>query len=275
MPTQPAPDEDAPVGAPGEPMDGSLADSLELELIGRITTASNATFLARLGDVEVVYKPVSGEKPLWDFPDGTLADREAAAFIVSEVLGGGVVPRTWLRDGPLGPGMVQLWQTVDPGQDAVDLVAANAVPATGWRRVFDGHDDEDRPVALIHEDTPALRRMAVFDVIANNADRKGGHVLPLADGHRHGVDHGLTFHAEHKLRTVLWGWIDEPLTDDELAGVERVLAALTDGGLVDTLSPLLTDDEIVALADRCERLLGEARFPAPDGYMPAVPWPIF
>jgi uncharacterized repeat protein (TIGR03843 family) len=274
VPAQPVPD-DAPVGAPDHALAGRPDDSLELELIGRITTASNATFLARLGDVEVVYKPVSGEKPLWDFPDGTLADREAAAFIVSEVLGGGVVPRTWLRDGPLGPGMVQLWQTVDQSQDAVDLVAANAVPATGWRRVFDGHDDEDRPVALIHEDTPALRRMAVFDVIANNADRKGGHVLPLADGHRHGVDHGLTFHAEHKLRTVLWGWIDEPLTDDELAGVERVLAALTDGGLVDTLSPLLTDDEIVALADRCERLLGEARFPAPDGYMPAVPWPIF
>jgi uncharacterized repeat protein (TIGR03843 family) len=117
--------------------------------------------------------------------------------------------------------------------------------------------------------------MAVFDVVANNADRKGGHVLPLTGGHRFGVDHGLTFHVEHKLRTVLWGFIDEPLEPEELDGVDRLLSALADGPLVSALAPLLSDDEIVALADRCERLRGEARFPAPEGYMPAVPWPLF
>ena len=175
----------------------------ELQLTGRITSASNATFLGSIGDTGVIYKPIAGERVLWDFPDGDLARREVAAYLVSESLGWNVVPRTWLRDGPFGVGMVQLWQDLDPEQDAVDLVLADAVPDS-WRQVFAGTDEQGRAVALIHEDSCALRRMAVFDVVVNNADRKGAHILPMAGGHRHGVDHGLTFHVEHKLRTVLW-----------------------------------------------------------------------
>jgi uncharacterized repeat protein (TIGR03843 family) len=194
----------------------------ELELTGRITTASNATFLARIGSTVVVYKPVAGERPLWDFPDGDLASREIAACLVSEAFGWNIVPLTWLRDGPMGSGMVQLWQDVDPDQDAVDLVPADAVPDEGWRHVFDGTDNRDRAVTLIHEDSPTLRRMAVFDIVVNNADRKGAHVLAMADGHRHGVDHGLTFHVEPKLRTVLWGWLGEELTADEIEGIDCV-----------------------------------------------------
>ncbi|WP_066043188.1 SCO1664 family protein [Herbiconiux solani] len=246
----------------------------DLEILGRIRTASNATFLARIGEVEVVYKPISGEKPLWDFPDGDLAHREVAARLVSEALGWDVVPETWLRDGPLGAGMVQRWQDVDPEQEAVDLVPVDAVPDAGWRLVFDGHDDHDRPVALIHEDTPVLRRMAVFDVVTNNADRKGGHVLAMPGGHRYGVDHGLTFHVEPKLRTVLWGWLGDPLDDDELAGLARLQAALSDG-LADELTGYLTDEEIGMLVERCKRLAAAARFPSPQGQMPAVPWPLF
>jgi uncharacterized repeat protein (TIGR03843 family) len=246
----------------------------ELELVGRITTASNATFLARIGDTEVVYKPIAGEKPLWDFPDGNLAHREAAAYLVSESFGWNVVPRTWLRDGPLGRGMVQLWQDVDPQQDAVDLVLAEEVPEEGWRRVFDGHDETDRLMTLVHEDSLAIRRMAVFDVVVNNADRKGGHVLALADGHRYGVDHGLTFHVEHKLRTVLWGWIGDDLLPDELDALERVRADLR-GPLGDALSALLTDEELAAFAGRLDRLRSRATFPAPSGDMPAVPYPLF
>ena len=245
----------------------------ELELVGRITTASNGTFLARIGDTEVVYKPIAGEKPLWDFPDGHLAGRERAAYLVSEVLGWNIVPRTWLREGPLGEGMVQLWRDADPEQDPVDLVPSSAVP-TGWRRVFEGRDDRDLRVSLIHEDSPALRRMAVFDVIANNADRKGAHVLAMPDGHRHGVDHGLTFHTEPKLRTVLWGWMAEDLTAEELDGVARVQTALGTG-LGDALGTLLTEAEIIALDERCGRLGAERCFPEPEGDMPAVPWPLF
>ncbi len=246
----------------------------ELELVGRITTASNATFLARVGGVDVVYKPVAGERPLWDFPDGTLASREVAAHVVSEAFGWGVVPVTFLRDGPLGPGMVQLWQEPDPAQDPVDVVPADAAPSDGWRAVFRGSDERDRAVVLVHEDSAALRRMAVLDVVVNNADRKGGHILPVAGGHRFGVDHGVTFHVEHKLRTVLWGWQGDALDADELAGVVRVRADV-DGDLGRRLSDLLTDDEIAALADRCDRLLGRGTFPRPSGHMPAFPWPFF
>ena len=254
--------------AGGELMGGDLM------LTGRITTASNATFLGSIGETTVVYKPVAGEAPLWDFPAGTLARREVAAFLVSEALGWGIVPRTWLRDGPLGEGMLQLWQEQDPGQDAVDLFPANEVPAAGWRTVLEGKDEDGNRLVLAHEDSAALRRMAVFDVIVNNADRKGAHVLVMSDGHRYGVDHGLTFHVADKLRTVLWGWIGEELNADERDGVGRVLKAL-DGELGGPLADLLSAKEIGALAERCAVLLDGGRFPAPSGLTPAVPWPLF
>ena len=246
----------------------------ELTLTGRITTASNATFLGSIGDTAVVYKPIRGEKPLWDFPDGFLAHREVAAYLVSEVLGWNVVPHTWLRDGPFGEGMVQLWQDTDPDQSAVDLLAADRVPETGWRQVLEGQDETGRMVALVHEDTPVLRRMAVFDVVVNNADRKGDHVLGMADGHRYGVDHGLTFNSDHKLRTVLWGWIGDELTAEELEGVDRVIEGLH-GELGRSLAELLTAEEISSLAARCAALRATRRFPGPRGEMSAVPWPLF
>jgi len=246
----------------------------ELTLTGRITTASNATFLGGIGDTVVVYKPVAGEAPLWDFPAGTLARREVAAFLVSESLGWDVVPRTWLRDGPFGEGMVQLWQEEDPAQDAVDLFPADEVPASGWLTVLEGEDEDGRRLVLAHEDTPPLRRMAVFDVIVNNADRKGAHILAMADGHRHGVDHGLTFHREDKLRTVLWGWVGDELSAEDRDGVRRVLDGLQ-GELGERLRDLLSAEEITALTERCDRLLDDGRFPGPSGLTPAVPWPLF
>ena len=249
-------------------------DGDELELVGRIAVASNATFVGRIGEVAVVYKPVAGERPLWDFPDGTLAHREVAAYAVSQWFGWNIVPRTWLRDGPLGPGMVQVWQEPDPEQDPVDLVATSAVPAEGWRTVLEGSDEQGRTVTLIHEDSAALRRMAVFDVVVNNADRKAGHILPVPDGHRYGVDHGVTFHVERKLRTVLWGWLGDALRCDEVTGVQKVLSGLG-GELGDQLSGMLSEEELAALAARCGRLLAEGRFPAPGSDMPAVPWPLF
>ena len=252
-----------------------MSDLLDAELVleGRIMSASNATFVGRIGEVKVVYKPVAGERPLWDFPDGTLAGREVAAYEVSEALGWDIVPRTWLRDGPFGIGMAQLWRQPDPEQEAVTLVPAGEQPA-GWCHVLDGLDPDDRPVSLIHEGSPALRRIAVFDVVVNNADRKGGHVLEMPGGHRHGVDHGLTFHQEHKLRTVLWGWPEPTLDENELAGVRRVRAALA-GGLSESLAELITDAEIDAAVARCDRLLAEGRLPQPRADYPAIPWPPF
>ncbi|WP_415839347.1 SCO1664 family protein, partial [Nocardioides zeicaulis] len=233
----------------------------DLTLHGRVMPASNATFVGEADGVRVVYKPIAGEKPLWDFPDGTLAAREVAAYAVSEALGWDVVPPTVLRDGPHGPGMVQLWRDEDEEQAPVDIVREGRVP-DGFRHVFDGLDAHDQPVSLVHEDTPALRRMALFDVVVNNADRKGGHVLPMPGGHRHGVDHGLTFHVESKLRTVLWGWVGEPVTGEEVEGLERLRAAL-DGDLGATLADLLTDDEVAVTVRRVSRLLARRTFPAP------------
>jgi uncharacterized repeat protein (TIGR03843 family) len=246
----------------------------ELTLTGRITTASNATFLGSIGETAVVYKPIAGEKPLWDFPDGFLAHREVAAYLVSEAFGWNVVPRTWLREGPFGAGMVQLWQETDPAQSPVDLVASDDVPEIGWKHVLEGQDENGRMIALIHEDSAALRRMAVFDVVVNNADRKGDHILAMTDGHRHGVDHGLTFHRDNKLRTVLWGWLGEALTAEERDGIDRASEGLQDG-LGRDLAELLSAAEIAALSARCARLRLSGRFPAPGGEMSAVPWPLF
>jgi uncharacterized repeat protein (TIGR03843 family) len=245
----------------------------ELTLHGRVMPASNATFVGEIGGRRVVYKPVAGERPLWDFPDGTLAAREEAAYVVSSALGWDVVPLTFQRDGPHGPGMVQLWQEPDPVQEAVTLVRESDVPE-GYRYVFEGLDERDQVVSLVHEDTPELRRMAVFDAVVNNADRKGGHVLAMSDGHRYGVDHGLTFHVEHKLRTVLWGWAGELLTDDERDGLERLSDRL-EGGLGNRLLELVTPHEVEATRRRVKRLLRVGALPEPGQGWRAIPWPPF
>ena len=155
----------------------------------------------------------------------------------------------------------------------MDIVPEGLVP-TGWCRVFDGLDGQDRAVTLVHEDSAALRRIAVYDVLVNNADRKGGHVLAMPDGHRYGVDHGVTFHVADKLRTVLWGWLGSPLTEDECASVRHLLEAL-DTGLRDELEDLLAPAEVAAFARRCEGLLQRGTLPAPSGEWPAIPWPPF
>lgn len=263
-----------PHDAPATPLPATAAlHDGDLTLHGRVMPASNATFVGEVGTARVVYKPVRGEKPLWDFPDHSLAGREVAAYTLSAALGWDVVPPTVLRDGPHGPGMVQAWCEVDPDQAAVDIVAADELPA-GWRHVFDGLDAQDQPVSLIHEDSVALRRMAVFDIVTNNADRKGGHVLEMPDGHRYGVDHGLTFHQEPKLRTVLWGWAGEPLTEDEVGGVAALVDALG-GDLGEELCHLVRVDEVATTLRRCRRLLAEPVFPEPSGDWPAIPWPPF
>ena len=245
----------------------------ELTLHGRVMPASNATFVGQIGEVKVVYKPVVGERPLWDFPDGTLADRELATYLVSEALGWRIVPQTLLRGGPHGPGMVQRWQEPDPDQHPVDIVPAGRIPP-GYLHVFDGVDARDREVSLVHEDSEPLRRMALFDLLVNNADRKGGHVLPMPGGHRFGVDHGVTFHVETKLRTVLWGWAGDPVPEVELEAVAALHEALA-GHLGEQLAGLLTGAEVEALVMRCATLLRASAMPVPQDRWPTIPWPPF
>jgi uncharacterized repeat protein (TIGR03843 family) len=261
--------------------DHELLNRGEIEIQGRIMPASNATFFGTATldgeSIQVVYKPVAGERPLWDFPDGTLAGREVAAYVVSEALGWDVVPPTVLRgDAPAGIGMVQAWREPDPGQDPVDLVPEGTVPE-GYLHVLDAYDGDDRPISLVHEDSDALRRMAVFDVVVNNADRKGGHVLAMSDGHRFGVDHGLAFNVDDKLRTVLWGWAHEPLVDEDADGLRVLHQQLCSPAseLHASLSDLLDADEISATRLRCEMLLRRNVMPVPSGGRPSIPWPAF
>ncbi len=255
----------------------------ELTVLGRIRSASNATYLCEAappgGDgapVHCVYKPIAGEQPLWDFPDGTLAGRELATYLISQALCWNIVPRTIIRDGPAGSGMIQLW-VEQPGDDAgtpglVDLCPSDRLPS-GYLAVLQAYDYAGDEVTLIHADDPALRRMAVFDILVNNADRKGGHVLRGVDGGVYGVDHGLCLHSEDKLRTVLWGWAGKPIDDETLSAVAALAAAL-DADLGEQLTACITAREVRALRRRAAAILADPELPGPDRHRP-IPWPAF
>jgi len=257
----------------------------ELTVIGRIRSASNATFLceAHLGERQAhcVYKPIAGEAPLWDFPDGTLAGRELGAYLISEALGWNIVPYTIIRDGPAGRGMLQLWvdqpgdevgDELQSGPDLIDLLPAGHIPP-GYLPVLQAYDYAGDEVTLVHADDIRLRRMAVFDVLINNADRKGGHILSGVDGHVYGVDHGVSLHVEDKLRTVLWGWAGKPVDDDTLETVTRLRDQLR-GLLGEQLCEHITGREVNALHARTVLLLDNPVMPTPDRRRP-IPWPAF
>ncbi|HET6215295.1 MAG TPA: SCO1664 family protein [Micromonosporaceae bacterium] len=247
-----------------------------LELEGRLVDASNTTLRAFVTLDEVtarcVYKPVRGERPLWDFPEGTLAGREVAAFLVSGATGWGLVPPTVLRDGPLGPGACQLWiEEPATAESLLGFVPDTDIPI-GWHRIAAARDSDGTPYALVHADDPRLARMAVFDAVVNNADRKGGHILSDVDGRVYGVDHGVCFHTEDKLRTVLWGWAGSGLPADAAEVLDALRAGLA-AGLGETLAAHLTGAEIAAAVVRVDRLLAAGRYPRPHRDWPPLPWP--
>ena len=238
-----------------------LRNATELHPIGRLVDASNVTLLCEVDATghRAIYKPIEGEQPLWDFPDGSLAAREVAAYEVSDALGFHLVPPTILREGPLGPGAVQLWIE---------------------------HAGVEEAIRLVNSADRSLRPLSLFDAIVNNGDRKAGHLLPLSlsevdreaggDTVRVlGVDHGVTFAVDPKLRTVLWAWRSAPFTPEErelLGGAVRLLAA--GGPLCERLEPLITEAEISALRDRVAALLGAGCFPEPSEEWPPLPWPL-
>ncbi|MCF1648933.1 MULTISPECIES: SCO1664 family protein [Streptomyces] len=249
----------------------------ELTVRGRIREASNAALYCTVSydgeDAACVYKPVAGERPLWDFPDGTLAQREVAAYAVSEATGWGLVPPTVLRDGPYGEGMCQLWVEVTPEAELLALVDGEE-PEPGWKAIGFAEVGEGRTALLVHADDERLRRLAVLDAVINNADRKGGHLLPTGEGRLYGIDHGVTFNAENKLRTLLWGWAGEPLTQEATDVLEGLRKDLAEGGaLAARLEPLITGAEIDATRARVGALLAAGTHPEPSGEWPAIPWP--
>jgi uncharacterized repeat protein (TIGR03843 family) len=233
----------------------------EMEIEGRLVEASNITLRVQLrDDVRAVYKPIRGERPLWDFPPGSLAGREVAAYELSRALGFDLVPPTVMRDGPLGPGSCQLWldELVEP---PVGFIAAQDLPAD-WLSVAAARDEAGHPYVLAHADDPRLLRLALFDAVANNADRKGGHVLTTPEGGLYGVDHGVCFHTDDKLRTVIWGFAGRPIDSGDLGALRRAdLSALA--GLLSTM-------ELDALA---ERIAKAETLPMPPEDRHAIPWP--
>jgi hypothetical protein len=222
----------------------------ELEITGRLVDASNATLFGVMhhegATLEVIYKPVAGERPLWDFPDGTLADREYVAFLLSDRTGMDLVPPTILREGPAGLGMVQRWIDVD---ESIELGSYFA------------------------EDRKELRRLALFDAIINNTDRKIGHLLPDQSGHLFACDHGVTFHTEDKLRTVLWQWAGDALTEEEIQALEQTLTFINSN--TESLTAHLTNEEVEATCTRIDKLRSDGIMPLPSEDWPAIPWPAY
>jgi uncharacterized repeat protein (TIGR03843 family) len=225
----------------------ALLEHGDVEVLGRMPWSSNATYLCEVSCDDLshraIYKPRRGERPLWDFPSG-LDHREVAAYELSEALGWGLVPRTVLREGPFGSGSLQEFVDADFEQHYFTL-----------------YEDEARH--------PSLRAMCAFDLIGNNTDRKSGHVLLGLDGRIRGIDHGLMFHHEFKLRTVIWEFGGEPIPDDLLASA----SALVEGGLPDPLAALLDPFERDAVVRRARALVDGGCFPI-DETGRRYPWPL-
>ena len=218
----------------------------DIKVIGRLVDASNATLMGEVvslnSNIKVIYKPIAGEKPLWDFQDGNLAFREYCAFLVSELASFNIVPATILRDGPFGLGMVQQWIEIDKTVDVVEF-----------------GQSEDRQ----------LRKLALFDSIINNTDRKYGHLLIDTDKKLYGCDHGVSFHSQNKLRTVIWQFAGKKFTTEEMALLERTREVDFNG----VFENYLTDIEISAFSDRIHTLIASGTFPLPSDEWPAIPWP--
>lgn len=228
-----------------------LQNGMITEMIGLLRRSSNYTFLLTVAqdDIEInaVYKPQRGERPLWDFPDGTLCLRERAAFLTSESLNWGLVPPTALREGPQGLGSVQF---------------------------FVDHDPDVNYFSLDETFAPQLQKLMLFDYITNNADRKGGHCLVDEQGHIWGIDHGITFHPQSKLRTVIWDFAGQPIPSDLLADLECLHTILTDenSDYCLALRDLLTGAETLALQARIRHMLRLKKYPLP-GPGANYPWP--
>jgi len=223
----------------------------DLEVLGALPNSSNAALLVRCVDGDealiAVYKPMRGEAPLWDFPDGTLHRREVAAFVLARALGWPLVPPTVLRDGPFGPGSVQRFITFDPNEHFFTMEVERA---------------------------DVFRRVAMFDIAANNADRKAGHCLLGDDGEVWMIDHGVCFAVEPKLRTVIWTFVEEPLPADAVRDLEQARESLDAGGdLRAELGELLAPEEVDEVAARIDRLLAAGRFPEPEPGVRPFPWP--
>lgn len=240
----------------------------QLRIIERLPQASNGAFLAELDGVKVVFKPNHLEKELWDFPTGTLALRERATYVMDQLLGWDLVPTTDLVETEQGFASVQHW--VESAPSLVEIFPSSEVP-DGWLEVLDGQGSSGEPLTLAHQDLEVLMKIALLDAVVNNADRKGGHILTSDDGATYAIDHGVTFHDEPKLRTVLWGWAGQEIPAHLLADLARVAEKI----LASELKDLLTEHELLATLERLNEITESGVFCVPNDEWPSLPWPLF
>ena len=243
-------------------------DFTQAKVLGQLSNASNATLLVEVFGTKYVYKPQSGERTLWDFPTGTLYKRERATYVLSQLLGWELVPVTVIAYGPYGIGSFQKW--VEADTELVDIFPPDQVPDK-WLSITRGVTEEGTEVVLAHADLDELKRLALFDAIVNNADRKAGHILSDDSKQVWAIDHGVTFNVEPKLRTVLWGWLDQKIPTELLDATKELLAKLDSC----EISELISEDELLELKYRISELVATETFPSPNPNWPAVPWPIF
>lgn len=243
-------------------------DFTQAKTLGQLSNASNATLLIELDGQKYIYKPQSGERKLWDFPTGTLYQRERAAYVVSNLLGWNLVPETVISQGSYGIGSFQTW--IEAQTQLVDIFAPDLVPEE-WLQVTSGVTEDGALVVLAHANSKELMKLAVFDAIVNNADRKAGHILTNSVQQVWAIDHGVTFNVEPKLRTVLWGWIGKSIHDTLIEDLKTL-----EGNLSDSEIPLLiSEDEFLEFKSRISEIIETKTFPSPNPNWPAVPWPIF
>jgi uncharacterized repeat protein (TIGR03843 family) len=248
---------------------------IRLEVRGQISEASNATFFCvdSVSGKEYVYKPVRGERPLWDFLDQTLTGREIAASELDKLLNWNLIPLTqWIFDGPFGEGMIQEWIPEIDTDRPVNLFSPNSVPPE-WINVLQGQTQDGDLVVLAHADSEPLKKLALFDAVANNADRKAGHVLAVSTERFFGIDHGVCFHEENKLRTVIWGWAGTPIAAELIVNLKTCASVLEDD--YEPIDMWLSPPESAALRARLENLITTELYPLPSPHWPAIPWPVF
>ncbi len=247
-----------------------------MEILGQLRGASNGTFLVALGGDEhalAVYKPVTGERPLWDFPEASLSGREVAVAALDRLMGLDLVPETvWRDSGQLGPGMCQAWVS-ESGSDALVDIVPDGMTPEGWIGILRARDDEGNLVELVHADHPRLRDMVLLDAVVNNADRKAGHVLVSESGAVFGIDHGICLNAENKLRTVLWGWSGDDLTGEHVRALNELHTRLEHE--LAEVDRWLDLRERSALRRRVAHLVSTGVYPVPSTEWPAIPWPVF
>jgi uncharacterized repeat protein (TIGR03843 family) len=256
--------------------DLAILQNGEIHIEGLIPDSSNGALQVSIKSdniiLKAIIKPEATIRPLWDFPERDLNNREYATYLLSSELGLDFVPPTVLREiEGIGPTLIQKW-IEEIENDSIIVKNPKDIPKE-YLKVLEGYDELNKLICLAHADSVFLRNLAIFDLVINNADRKGGHIIKDTTNNFWAIDHGVSWHEEEKIRTILWGWIGNELSNYDLLIIEKSNKILHRWLAEDF--EYLTQFELKAAINRCEKLMSNKVFPQPSKEWPAVPWPIF